>query len=192
MNLCPQGFFSLSPPLSQNLWPKASWGDNSRGETPKKRYSKPSFDSQCLNSLKKSHFLVVSWRWKEMRFLGNFQTLWTDREWPAKQAMHRPISKVKSRWKLPKNSISLFYVRCTFFYSKIKVYSTPSFWSKSWKIVVWKWEPFEKNDRQLVVNPLSCISNGMSLKNERWKASCTAWIKARILYLDEKWWLQRC
>ena len=91
----------------------------------------------------------------EWDFFCDFQTLWMDREWPAKQAMHRPISKVKSRWKLPKNSISLFYVRCTFFYSKIKVYSTPSFWSKSWKIVVWKWEPFEKNDRQLVKWTLS-------------------------------------
>ena len=57
----PRIFFSRSPPLSQNLWPKASWGDNSRGERDsQKKIFKALFPLKSTHcgwrSIKLSHF----------------------------------------------------------------------------------------------------------------------------------------
>ena len=57
----PKDFFSRSPPLSQNLWPKASWGDNSRGERDsQKKIFKALFPLKSTHcgwrSIKLSHF----------------------------------------------------------------------------------------------------------------------------------------
>ena len=59
----PKDFFSRSPPLSQNLWPKASWGDNSRGE---RDFQKKIF--KALFPLKSTHC-----GWRSIK-LSHFQT----------------------------------------------------------------------------------------------------------------------